>query len=154
MGRPFEAKVLSLRERSRFPRLQTQLRTSRSIHRSGWDRPWWCQIVGAIANSSRVGKLTRTPLQRMSTIHFSSYQVRFALLEAGHYGTPQGRVRFFLWAAKSDYPLPEFPRPTHNFPCRTSMPIKFPTGITVSPIDCREGITQYLLLLSRTPLAI
>ena len=30
-----------------------------------------------------------------------SYQVRFSLLQAGHYGAPQSRVRFFLFAAKA-----------------------------------------------------
>lgn len=29
-----------------------------------------------------------------------SYQVEFSLLQAGHYGAPQTRIRFFLIAAK------------------------------------------------------
>nr|VWP01255.1 Glucans biosynthesis glucosyltransferase H (EC [Ganoderma boninense] len=41
------------------------------------------------------------------------YQVRFSLLQAGQYGTPQRRVRFFLLASLKSYPLPSFPEPTH-----------------------------------------
>ncbi|KAJ3509389.1 hypothetical protein NLJ89_g5249 [Agrocybe chaxingu] len=44
------------------------------------------------------------------------YQVRHGLLQAGHYGTPQRRMRFFLIAAKEGHLLPAFPQPTHDFP--------------------------------------
>ncbi|CAA7265858.1 unnamed protein product [Cyclocybe aegerita] len=44
------------------------------------------------------------------------YQVRHGLLQAGHYGTPQRRMRFFLIAAKEGHMLPAFPQPTHDFP--------------------------------------
>ncbi|KAJ6513941.1 S-adenosyl-L-methionine-dependent methyltransferase [Mycena vitilis] len=40
------------------------------------------------------------------------YQVRFALLQAGHYGAPQNRIRFFLIAARHGQPLPDMPQPT------------------------------------------
>lgn len=36
----------------------------------------------------------------MPNLYSFSYQVRFSLLQAGHYGAPQSRVRFFLFAAK------------------------------------------------------
>jgi DNA (cytosine-5)-methyltransferase 1 len=39
--------------------------------------------------------------------------VRFFLLNAVHYGVPQRRIRFFLFAAKRSLRLPEPPRPTH-----------------------------------------
>ncbi|EEB96813.1 hypothetical protein MPER_03983, partial [Moniliophthora perniciosa FA553] len=53
------------------------------------------------------------------------YQLRFALLQAGHYGTPQNRIRFILVAAKMGSPLPEIPAPTHDFELVSSMPIRF-----------------------------
>ncbi|KAI5116817.1 hypothetical protein M0805_007098 [Coniferiporia weirii] len=69
------------------------------------------------------------------------YQVRFGLLQAAHYGTPQSRVRFFLWAACAGFPLPEFPARTHDFPARAvSMAIRFPNGDVVAPIDVSRGI--------------
>uniref|UniRef100_A0A0W0FBK8 DNA (cytosine-5-)-methyltransferase n=1 Tax=Moniliophthora roreri TaxID=221103 RepID=A0A0W0FBK8_MONRR len=53
------------------------------------------------------------------------YQLRFALLQAGQYGTPQNRIRFILIAAKMGSPLPEIPAPTHDFELVSSMPIRF-----------------------------
>ena len=43
------------------------------------------------------------------------YQVRYGLLQAGHYGTPQARVRFFVVAARHGSPLADLPQPTHYF---------------------------------------
>jgi hypothetical protein len=43
------------------------------------------------------------------------YQVRFSVLQAGVYGSPQGRRRVIFWGARRGVPLPEFPIPTHNF---------------------------------------
>ncbi|KAH6916709.1 S-adenosyl-L-methionine-dependent methyltransferase [Coprinopsis sp. MPI-PUGE-AT-0042] len=43
------------------------------------------------------------------------YQVRFAKLQAAHYGTPQDRVRLILMAARQGKTLPEFPHPSHGF---------------------------------------
>jgi DNA (cytosine-5)-methyltransferase 1 len=44
-----------------------------------------------------------------------SYQVRFSVLQAGVYGSPQNRRRVIFWGALRGLPLPEFPIPTHNF---------------------------------------
>ncbi|VDC04221.1 unnamed protein product [Peniophora sp. CBMAI 1063] len=44
------------------------------------------------------------------------YQVQFCLLNAVHYGTPQRRVRFILFAAKIGFPLMHAPKPTHYHP--------------------------------------
>ncbi|TCD63769.1 hypothetical protein EIP91_004952 [Steccherinum ochraceum] len=52
------------------------------------------------------------------------YQVRYGLLQAAHYGTPQSRVRFFLVAAKHPYPLPSFPVPVYEFPEKDSLEIR------------------------------
>ncbi|TDL19401.1 S-adenosyl-L-methionine-dependent methyltransferase [Rickenella mellea] len=67
------------------------------------------------------------------------YQVRFSLLQAGHYGTPQSRVRFFLFASQHNIPLPSFPSPTHNFPKPDALEIRFPNGDNIGPIDTRVG---------------
>lgn len=68
----------------------------------------------------------------------NSYQVRFGLLQAGHYGTPQSRVRFFLWAAQHELILPEFPAPTHDFPRTIKMQIKIGPHV-VAPIKSNRG---------------
>ena len=44
-----------------------------------------------------------------------NYQVKMGVLQAGHYGVPQNRVRVFIWAAQNGLPLPEYPVPTHDF---------------------------------------
>ncbi|KAG0375367.1 hypothetical protein BGX24_009212 [Mortierella sp. AD032] len=51
------------------------------------------------------------------------YQCRFGMLQAGHYGVPQSRYRFFVWAAKIGYTLPTFPLPMTAF--ETNMSISF-----------------------------
>ncbi|KAG0284747.1 hypothetical protein BGZ96_010905 [Linnemannia gamsii] len=43
------------------------------------------------------------------------YQCRIGMLQAGHFGVPQSRYRFFVWAAKLGYTLPTFPLPTTTF---------------------------------------
>ncbi|KAI1797446.1 S-adenosyl-L-methionine-dependent methyltransferase [Ganoderma leucocontextum] len=55
------------------------------------------------------------------------YQVRFSLLQAGQYGTPQRRVRFFLLASLKSYPLPSFPEPTHAVLHPDALLIKIPS---------------------------
>ena len=60
-----------------------------------------------------------------SLILLQSYQVRLALLEAAHYGTPQRRERFFLVAAKEGHPIPELPQPTHDYPDAKDHTIKY-----------------------------
>ena len=42
--------------------------------------------------------------------------MQFCLLNAVHYGTPQRRVRFILFAAKIGLPLMNAPKPTHYHP--------------------------------------
>ncbi|VDC02349.1 unnamed protein product [Peniophora sp. CBMAI 1063] len=44
------------------------------------------------------------------------YQVQFCLLNAVHYGAPQHRVQFFLFAAKIGFSLMHTPKPTHYHP--------------------------------------
>lgn len=58
----------------------------------------------------------------------SRYQVRFSLLQAGQYGTPQRRVRFFLLASLKSYPLPSFPDPTHAVLNPDALVIKMSNG--------------------------
>lgn len=79
----------------------------------------------------------------LSVAHnFLSYQVRFSLIQAGHYGTPQGRVRFFLVASLPGTPLPELPQPTHDFPLEGVAPhlrINLENGRTIEPIQTARG---------------
>ncbi|KAL0581108.1 hypothetical protein V5O48_000897 [Marasmius crinis-equi] len=63
------------------------------------------------------------------------YQVHFKVLQAGQYGSPQGRERIIFWGAKRGLKLPEFPIPTHAFPrsavwklpCNKTRPLPPPT---------------------------
>ncbi|KAF9444348.1 S-adenosyl-L-methionine-dependent methyltransferase [Macrolepiota fuliginosa MF-IS2] len=74
------------------------------------------------------------------------YQVRYSLLQAGHYGTPQRRVRFFLIAAQSSpviLPLPELPQPTHDFPQSHRLLITMPNGDIVNPIQPGPGTAPH-----------
>ncbi|KAI9070389.1 S-adenosyl-L-methionine-dependent methyltransferase [Trametes sanguinea] len=71
------------------------------------------------------------------------YQVRFALLQAGHYGAPQSRVRFFLVAARQGLPLPDLPQPTHDFPPKDALEIKFPNGTAIQPILTLNGTALF-----------
>ncbi|KAI6000261.1 S-adenosyl-L-methionine-dependent methyltransferase, partial [Pisolithus marmoratus] len=74
---------------------------------------------------------------------WSIYQLRFSLLQAGHYGTPQTRVRFFLVAAKRGSELPELPQPTHDFPVADKLEIKFSNGNSIEPIRTVPGIAPH-----------
>jgi len=60
-------------------------------------------------------------------------------LQAGHYGLPQSRVRFFLFAAKRGEVLPEFPQPTHDFPVIDALKIKLSNGRDIQPIHTLRG---------------
>ncbi|PCH37981.1 S-adenosyl-L-methionine-dependent methyltransferase [Wolfiporia cocos MD-104 SS10] len=68
------------------------------------------------------------------------YQVRFGLLQAGHYGTPQTRVRFFLIAARKSLPLSPLPKPTHAFPVKDRLIMRFPNGGQAQPIPTTNGM--------------
>lgn len=72
----------------------------------------------------------------------SRYQVRFALLQAGSYGTPQRRIRFFLVAALNGHPLPELPQPTHDFLDKKQLKIDCFDG-EITPISVQDGKTAH-----------
>ena len=77
-----------------------------------------------------------------------SYQVRYGLLQAGHYGVPQRRSRFFLIAAEEGQVLPELPQPTHEFPVVNALHIKHPkqdnrTSHTIRPIRTTSGTAAH-----------
>ncbi|KAG1717820.1 S-adenosyl-L-methionine-dependent methyltransferase [Suillus lakei] len=72
-----------------------------------------------------------------------NYQVRYGILQAGHYGTPQTRVRFFMVAAKSGHPLPQLPQPTHAFPAVDALGIDLPVGHHIRPIWTETGYAPH-----------
>ncbi|KAJ4485596.1 S-adenosyl-L-methionine-dependent methyltransferase [Lentinula aciculospora] len=77
------------------------------------------------------------------------YQVRFSLLQAAHYGVPQGRVRFFLVAALPGTPLPELPQPTHYFPLEGVAPhlrITLANDRIIEPIQTAPGTALFPLV--------
>ena len=87
-------------------------------------------------------------LSRLILCLESSYQVRYGLLQAGHYGAPQRRVRFFLIAAEEGQALPELPQPTHEFPVVNSLQIKHPKqdnrmAHAIRPIRTAQGTAAH-----------
>ncbi|KAG0703678.1 S-adenosyl-L-methionine-dependent methyltransferase, partial [Suillus ampliporus] len=72
-----------------------------------------------------------------------NYQLRFGILQAGHYGTPQTRVRFFMVAAKHGYPLPQLPQPTHAFSMVDALAINLPVGHHIRPIWTETGYAPH-----------
>ena len=72
-----------------------------------------------------------------------SYQVRFCLLQAAHYGAPQTRVRFFLLAARRGYPLPAAPQPTHDFPPTNRLEVRFPNGDIARAVHAEPGTAPF-----------
>ncbi|KAK7063908.1 mitogen-activated protein kinase [Favolaschia claudopus] len=69
------------------------------------------------------------------------YQWRFSLLQAGNYGSPQNRVRFFLVAAKIGRPLPKMPQPTHDFEITNHLRVQLPYNHKprIAPIRTSRG---------------
>ena len=63
----------------------------------------------------------------------NSYQVRFSVLQAGVYGSPQYRRRVIFWGARRGIPLPEFPIPTHNFESR-QWAVQLDTGLKLDHV--------------------
>ncbi|KAI9446182.1 S-adenosyl-L-methionine-dependent methyltransferase [Lactarius indigo] len=61
------------------------------------------------------------------------YQVRFNVLQAGVYGSPQNRRRIIIWGARRGIPLPEFPIPTHYFET-TQWNVQLDTGLRLEPV--------------------
>ncbi|KAH8997167.1 S-adenosyl-L-methionine-dependent methyltransferase [Lactarius hatsudake] len=72
-----------------------------------------------------------------------NYQVRFCLLQAAHYGTPQTRVRFFLFAARRGHPLPSAPQPTHDFPRTHRLEVHFPNGDIARAVHAEVGTAPF-----------
>ncbi|KAH9984055.1 S-adenosyl-L-methionine-dependent methyltransferase, partial [Russula compacta] len=72
-----------------------------------------------------------------------NYQVRFCLLQAAHYGTPQTRVRFFLFAARRGYPLLAAPPPTHDFPQTHKLEVRFPNGDIARAVHAEAGTAPF-----------
>ncbi|CAG8514276.1 1845_t:CDS:2, partial [Acaulospora colombiana] len=56
------------------------------------------------------------------------YQTRFGVQQAGHHGVPQSRRRLFIWGAKRNSYLPDFPQPSTCFPKQGSINILLPNG--------------------------
>ena len=78
-----------------------------------------------------------SPSNTTLTTTLPSYQVRFSLLQAAHYGAPQDRLRFFLVAARSGRTLPHLPQPTHDL---SSLPVK--CGSIKMPLELAGGAVR------------
>jgi len=62
-----------------------------------------------------------------------SYQVRYGVLQAAHYGAPQRRERFFMVVAKQGKKLPAMPMPTHDFEHRNLVIKQNPVPFSAVP---------------------
>ncbi|KAL1739178.1 S-adenosyl-L-methionine-dependent methyltransferase, partial [Schizophyllum fasciatum] len=78
-----------------------------------------------------------------------SYQSRFCLMQAGHYGSPQHRVRFFIVASRRGVPLPDIPQPTHDFTTvakqheKLTVTLSKDAGTIIRPIITAKGIAPF-----------
>lgn len=105
-------------------------------------------LVKAMIDMGFVSNFTFSyPAKLIACLEFS-YQVRYGLLQAGHYGAPQRRVRFFLIAAEEGQVLPELPQPTHEFPVVNQLQIKHPKQDnrmphTIRPIRTTKGTAAH-----------
>ena len=64
------------------------------------------------------------------------------MLQAGHYGAPQGRQRVIFLGARSDISLPQFPAPQYNYPKavnRHKLPDQQHIYPHFSPTSCDHG---------------
>ncbi|OCH84951.1 S-adenosyl-L-methionine-dependent methyltransferase, partial [Obba rivulosa] len=97
------------------------------------------------ANRHRVeGGVKQGGLQWLATAFIElGFQLRYGLLQAAHYGTPQSRIRFFLTASRRGLPLPLFPEPTHYFPVKDGLQIKFPDSESASAVRTANGVAPF-----------
>ncbi|WOK97533.1 DNA (cytosine-5)-methyltransferase 1-like [Canna indica] len=72
------------------------------------------------------GFLGRYALSRLVSLN---YQARLGMMAAGCYGLPQFRMRVFLWGARPNEILPQFPLPTHDVVVRGGAPNEFEQNI-------------------------
>ncbi|XP_071692935.1 DNA (cytosine-5)-methyltransferase CMT3 [Rutidosis leptorrhynchoides] len=81
------------------------------------------------------GYLGRYALGRLISMN---YQVRMGLMTAGGYGLPQFRTRMFMWAARPNEKLPQYPLPTHKVVTRGVFPKEFESNVVVDD-DLKGG---------------
>ncbi|KAI3824762.1 hypothetical protein L1987_06233 [Smallanthus sonchifolius] len=74
------------------------------------------------------GFLGRYALARLVSMN---YQARVGLMTAGSYGLPQFRMRMFMWGARPNEKLPQYPLPTHNVVTRGGSPVEFESNTVV-----------------------
>ncbi|KAJ3787693.1 S-adenosyl-L-methionine-dependent methyltransferase [Lentinula aff. detonsa] len=111
----------------------------------------YCPLMGTQKERYRVeGGVKQGALKLIIRVLVEmGYQVRFSLLQAAHYGVPQGRVRFFLIATLPGTPLPELPQPTHDFPLEGAAPhlrINLTNERTIEPIQTARGTALFPLV--------
>ena len=149
MGRFLSTKVLFLRERARLSSIPPQCETRREVPGHWRYRDGWPQVRCEGTYSYEVWFLLFYPdFSRHDCPHslffWCSYQVRIALLQAAHYGTPQSRIRFFLIAAQQSCALPPFPIPIYDFPLKDSMEFKLSQlGEHITPISVVAGLAPF-----------
>ncbi|KAJ0652431.1 putative DNA (cytosine-5-)-methyltransferase [Helianthus annuus] len=89
------------------------------------------------------GFLGRYALGRLVSMN---YQARIGLMTAGSYGLPQFRMRMFMWGARPNEKLPQYPLPTHNVVTRGVSPVEFESN-TVVHDDVKGAVLEKELFL-------
>ncbi|KAJ0693140.1 putative DNA (cytosine-5-)-methyltransferase [Helianthus annuus] len=89
------------------------------------------------------GFLGRYALGRLVSMN---YQARIGLMTAGSYGLPQFRMRMFMWGARPNEKLPQYPLPTHNVVTRGVSPVEFESN-TVVHDDIKGAVLEKELFL-------
>lgn len=63
----------------------------------------------------------------------ATFQVRYGVLNAAHYGVPQPRKRTFIWAARPGEQLPDWPEPLYA--CDRAMLTIYPNNMPYCAVD-------------------
>lgn len=86
-----------------------------------------------IADNVEEVKMSIVKLILRTLLHMG-YQVRFRVLEAADYGSPQRRERVIFIAARCGEILPSFPLPTHVTESHHGQVLTLPTGDKLRPV--------------------
>ncbi|XP_047330828.1 DNA (cytosine-5)-methyltransferase CMT3 [Impatiens glandulifera] len=89
------------------------------------------------------GFLGRYALGRLVGLH---YQARIGMMAAGAYGLPQFRNRVFLWGARSNEKLPQYPLPTHDVVSRGVIPSEFEGSVVAHEANSKVTLGKALFL--------
>lgn len=89
------------------------------------------------------GFLGRFALARLIQMN---YQTRMGMMAAGAYGLAQFRMRVFVWGARPNEKLPQYPLPTHDVVVRGFVPLEFDNNAVAFDEGQQPKLEEKLLL--------